>query len=76
MAKLIVISVLTVAVAVGLVLFLHRGPNLAACEAALRASYNRTLADPSAVPPPPPPQCSRVSVHEMAKLKTKIIGGQ
>ena len=74
-AKLIVVAVVTVAVAVGLVMYLNRGPNLAACEAALRASYNRTQGDPSALPPPPPPQCSRVTTQEMAKIKAKILGG-
>jgi hypothetical protein len=74
-AKLIVVGVLTVAVAVGLVMFLNRGPNLAACEAALRASYNRTLGNPSALPPPPPPPCSKITVHELAQHKTKIKGG-
>ena len=75
LVKVVVAAVVTVAVVVGLVWFLNRGPSLAACEAALRAAYNRTQGDPSAPPPAPPPQCSRVTMPEMAKIKAKIIGG-
>jgi len=76
MAKVLVIAVVTLAVAIGLVLYLNRGPNLAACEAALRATYSQNIGNPSAPPAAPPAACSRVPVNELARIKTKVIGGQ